>query len=70
MTERQSAHLPPASRLATVTGPEEDVEQVLSIVGFSLVDGGAQSNAAFIVVRMKPFEDRTAPGSVGWRETS
>ncbi len=30
MTERQSAHLPPASRLATVTGPEEDVEQVVS----------------------------------------
>ncbi len=26
MTERQSAHLPPASRLATVTGPEADVE--------------------------------------------
>ena len=32
MTERQSAHLPPASRLATVTGPEEDVEQVLSVL--------------------------------------
>ena len=32
MTERQSAHLPPASRLATVTGPEEDVEQVLSML--------------------------------------
>ena len=32
MTERQSAHLPPASRLATVTGAEEDVEQVLSML--------------------------------------
>jgi primosomal protein N' (replication factor Y) len=32
MTERQSAHLPPASRLATVTGPEEDVEQALSLL--------------------------------------
>jgi primosomal protein N' (replication factor Y) len=32
MTERQSAHLPPASRLATVSGSEEDVEQVLSVL--------------------------------------
>ncbi|HEX4978136.1 MAG TPA: primosomal protein N' [Nocardioides sp.] len=30
MTERQSAHLPPASRLATVTGPPDDVEQLVS----------------------------------------
>jgi hydrophobe/amphiphile efflux-1 (HAE1) family protein len=36
------------------------VENVLSIVGFSLLDGGAQSNAAFVVVRLKPFADRTA----------
>jgi primosomal protein N' (replication factor Y) len=32
MTERQSAHLPPASRLATVTGPEEEVEQALGML--------------------------------------
>ena len=37
------------------------VENVLAIVGFSLLDGGAQSNAAFIVVRLKPFAQRTAP---------
>jgi primosomal protein N' (replication factor Y) (superfamily II helicase) len=30
MTERLSAHLPPASRLATVTGPEEDVDAALA----------------------------------------
>ena len=36
------------------------IENVLSIVGFSLLDGGAQSNAAFVVVRLKPFADRTA----------
>jgi hydrophobe/amphiphile efflux-1 (HAE1) family protein len=34
------------------------VQNVLSIVGFSLLDGGAQSNAAFLVVRLKPFADR------------
>ena len=37
------------------------VENVLAIVGFSLLDGGAQSNAAFMVVRLKPFEQRTRP---------
>ncbi len=36
------------------------IQNVLSIVGFSLLDGGNQSNSAFIVVRLKPFEDRTA----------
>jgi hydrophobic/amphiphilic exporter-1 (mainly G- bacteria), HAE1 family len=36
------------------------VEKVLSIVGFSFLDGGAQSNAGFIVVGMKPFAERTA----------
>jgi hydrophobe/amphiphile efflux-1 (HAE1) family protein len=41
--------------------PTPGVQQVLSIVGFSLVDQGAQSNAAFIVVRMKPFHERTQP---------
>ena len=38
------------------------VANVLSIVGFSLLDGGNQSNAAFVVVRMKPFDQRTAVG--------
>jgi hydrophobe/amphiphile efflux-1 (HAE1) family protein len=37
------------------------VENVLAIVGFSLLDGGSQSNAAFMVVRLKPFDQRTAP---------
>jgi hydrophobe/amphiphile efflux-1 (HAE1) family protein len=36
------------------------VENVLAIVGFSLIDQGAQSNSAFVVARLKPFEDRTA----------
>jgi hydrophobe/amphiphile efflux-1 (HAE1) family protein len=36
------------------------IQDVLAIVGFSLIDQGAQSNAAFLVARMKPFADRTA----------
>ena len=36
------------------------ITNTLSIVGFSLLDGGNQSNAAFLVGRLKPFEDRVA----------
>ncbi|GAC1338307.1 MAG: multidrug efflux RND transporter permease subunit [Acetobacteraceae bacterium] len=36
------------------------IQNVLAIVGFSLLDGGNQSNAAFMVMRMKPFAERTA----------
>ena len=36
------------------------VENTLAIVGFSLLDGTAQSNVAFMVARLKPFESRTA----------
>ena len=42
-----------------IIAPVPGVERVLAIVGFSLIDGGAQSNAAFLVVRMKPFGDRS-----------
>ena len=40
--------------------PMPQVEGVLAIVGFSLLDGGNQPNAAFVVVRLKPFQDRKA----------
>jgi hydrophobe/amphiphile efflux-1 (HAE1) family protein len=36
------------------------VDHVLSIVGFSLLDGASEPNSAFMVARMKPFEDRKA----------
>jgi hydrophobe/amphiphile efflux-1 (HAE1) family protein len=36
------------------------VDHVLSIIGFSLLDGGSEPNSAFIVARMKPFADRKA----------
>jgi len=64
--------LPPAasvSRTRAVVAQVEDilkqntaVQGTLAIVGFSLIDGGAQPNSAFIVARMKPFADRTAVG--------
>jgi len=36
------------------------VDHVLSIIGFSLLDGASEPNSAFMVVRMKPFADRRA----------
>jgi hydrophobe/amphiphile efflux-1 (HAE1) family protein len=38
--------------------PMPQVDGVLSIVGFSLLDGGNEPNNAFVVVRLKPFADR------------
>src|ERR1700682_3031236 len=34
------------------------IEHTLSIIGFSLLDGGSEPNAAFMVARLKPFADR------------
>jgi hydrophobe/amphiphile efflux-1 (HAE1) family protein len=38
------------------------VEHTLSIIGFSLLDGASEPNNAFVVVRLKPFAQRTAAG--------
>jgi hydrophobe/amphiphile efflux-1 (HAE1) family protein len=40
--------------------PMPQVDGILSIVGFSLLDGGNEPNAAFVVLRLKPFADRAA----------
>ncbi len=34
------------------------VNQVLSVIGFSLLDGAAEPNAAFLVAQLKPFAER------------
>lgn len=54
-------------RTSEVTGQVEEklrqldgVEHVLSIIGFSLLDAGAEPNAALLVVRLKPFAERTS----------
>ncbi|NUR06444.1 MAG: hypothetical protein HOQ45_05490 [Nocardioidaceae bacterium] len=39
LEERQSAHLPPASRLATLTGPDDDVTAALDLLR---LPGGAE----------------------------
>ncbi len=47
-------------RVEAVVKTIPQIQNVLAIVGFSLLDAGNQSNSAFIVVRMKPFADRKA----------
>jgi hydrophobe/amphiphile efflux-1 (HAE1) family protein len=47
-------------QLEKLLRPLPQIQGVLSIVGFSLLDGASEPNAAFVVVRLKPFEDRTA----------
>ncbi len=37
------------------------VADVMTVVGFSFVDGLAESNAGFMIAIMKPFEERTDP---------
>ncbi|MBS0562704.1 MAG: efflux RND transporter permease subunit, partial [Proteobacteria bacterium] len=49
-----------AKQVEDILRPMPQVQGVLSIVGFSLLDGANEPNSAFIVVRLKPFADRTA----------
>ena len=49
-----------AAKIEKVLLDQPQISNVLSIVGFSLLDGGAQSNAVFLVARLKPFADREA----------
>jgi len=36
------------------------MENVIAIVGYSMLDSGVESNAAFLVAKLKPFTDRRA----------
>ncbi|MFC0216886.1 efflux RND transporter permease subunit [Pseudochelatococcus lubricantis] len=43
-----------------LVGALPQVENVTSVIGFSLLDSFSASNNAFMIVQLKPFEDRTA----------
>ena len=51
-----------ARKVEKIMLDQPQITNTLAIVGFSLLDGGAQSNALFLVGRLKPFADRTGPG--------
>ena len=40
-----------------------EIQDMLAIVGYSMLDSGVESNAAFMVAKLRPFADRTAAAS-------
>jgi hydrophobe/amphiphile efflux-1 (HAE1) family protein len=48
-------------KVNAVLKDEHAIEDVSSIAGFNFLDGISQSNAAFLIVTLKPFEDRKDP---------
>src|ERR1700758_1732296 len=45
-------------RAEAILRDEKEVEDITSVVGLNFIDNYSQSNAAFMVVTLKPFEDR------------
>jgi hydrophobic/amphiphilic exporter-1 (mainly G- bacteria), HAE1 family len=48
------------AQVEEIIKPVAGVEGVISVVGFNFIDGLASSNQAFFVIRLKPYEQRTA----------
>jgi hydrophobe/amphiphile efflux-1 (HAE1) family protein len=48
-------------KVAGLLKAQPAVQHTISIVGYSLLDGAAEPNSAFVVARLKPFADRTKP---------
>jgi hydrophobe/amphiphile efflux-1 (HAE1) family protein len=47
-------------RAEAILREEKEVEDITSVVGLNFIDNYSQSNAAFLVVTLKPFEERKA----------
>ena len=45
-----------------ILAAEPTVQDATSIIGYNFLDGVSQSNAAFVVVSLKPFAERTGAG--------
>ena len=62
LPEGASVNRTPAgvTQIEDIIKPIAGVEGVVSVVGFNFIDGLASSNQAFFVVRLKPYEQRTA----------
>lgn len=50
-----------AKRVEDILSKTDGVEDVTTVIGYSLLDSLAKSNSAFIAVTLKPFEERTDP---------
>ena len=49
-----------AARVEEILKEMPQVEHVISVIGYSILDSYGASNAAFMIARLKPFEERTA----------
>jgi hydrophobe/amphiphile efflux-1 (HAE1) family protein len=47
------------SQVERILAADKTVQDTTSIIGYSFLDGMAQANAAFVVVTLKPFSERT-----------
>lgn len=54
-------------RAEAILRDDKAVEDITSVIGLNFIDNFSQSNAAFLVVTLKPFEDRK-DSSLGARE--
>jgi HAE1 family hydrophobic/amphiphilic exporter-1 len=50
-----------AKQVEQILMPEPAIEYVLTVPGYSILDGAVESNAVFVLGRLKPFEERTTP---------
>ncbi|HEX8826671.1 MAG TPA: efflux RND transporter permease subunit, partial [Xanthobacteraceae bacterium] len=48
-------------RAEAILREHKEVEDITSVVGLNFIDNYSQSNAAFMVVTLKPFEERKGP---------
>ena len=48
-------------QVENIVRPIPGVQGILSVVGLNFIDYVASSNQAFFVIRLKPYEERTAP---------
>ena len=49
-------------RVEAMLNAMPQVQEVFAVVGFSLLDGANEPNAAFLLAKLKPFEDRRRVG--------
>jgi len=48
------------SEVEEILAKDKTIDSVTSIIGYSFLDSSAQSNAAFVIASLKPFDQRTA----------
>jgi len=48
-------------QVEAIAAADPAVEHVMTVAGFSLLDGAAQPNSGFLIARLKPFSERRDP---------